>query len=74
MQALLSSAAGRRELEAWPQYSRHIMGPELDATRRPQVSLDVFTYYMFWTAFYVLRGNRWGTLQRAEKRPAVCAC
>ena len=26
-----------------------------------QVFLDVFTYFMFWTAFYVLRGSRSGT-------------
>ncbi len=34
------------------------MGPEQTAGRRTEVFLDVFTYYMFWNAFYVLRDNR----------------
>ncbi|GAX78724.1 hypothetical protein CEUSTIGMA_g6162.t1 [Chlamydomonas eustigma] len=57
-QALLASATGRKQLESWPQYHKSIIGPERSSTRRTQIFLDVFTYFMFWTAFYVLRGNR----------------
>uniref|UniRef100_A0A7S2VW20 Uncharacterized protein n=1 Tax=Chlamydomonas chlamydogama TaxID=225041 RepID=A0A7S2VW20_9CHLO len=58
-QELLKTFAGRRELERWPQYAGHL-APADPTTRRaqPQVVLDVFGYFAFWTAFYVLRGSR----------------
>ncbi|KAG2501874.1 hypothetical protein HYH03_000372 [Edaphochlamys debaryana] len=45
---------GRRVLDSWPQYRGRI---RQDAAGRPQVFLNVFEYFMFWTAFYVLRGS-----------------
>lgn len=54
-QELLKTPVGRRQLELWPQYAGRI---HMDALGRPQVYLNVFEYFMFWTAFYVLRGSR----------------
>ncbi|KAJ9510102.1 hypothetical protein QJQ45_015584 [Haematococcus lacustris] len=56
-QVLLSSPAGRQLLASWPQYAGHI---HPDASGRVQVYLNVFGYFMFWTAFYVLRGRALG--------------
>ncbi|KAK9814998.1 hypothetical protein WJX73_004353 [Symbiochloris irregularis] len=54
-QLLLALDAGRKELATWPQYARHIVvGPG----GRAVIHLDVFAYYVFWTAFYVLRGSQ----------------
>ena len=53
----------RQELATWPQYSKRIVrGPG----GRAAVHLDVFGYYVFWTAFYVLRGS-----QTAAPAPVV---
>ncbi|KAK9815560.1 hypothetical protein WJX72_005838 [[Myrmecia] bisecta] len=53
-QILLGIEAGRQVLNSWPQYHNHIV---TDASGRCQVHLNVFEYFMFWTAFYVLRGS-----------------
>ncbi|KXZ52315.1 hypothetical protein GPECTOR_10g947 [Gonium pectorale] len=45
---------GRRLLDSWPQYRGRIRH---DAAGRPQVYLNLFEYFVFWTAFYVLRGS-----------------
>ncbi|EFJ53110.1 hypothetical protein VOLCADRAFT_127384 [Volvox carteri f. nagariensis] len=45
---------GLRLLDAWPQYRGRIRA---DPAGRPQVYLNLFEYFMFWTAFYVLRGS-----------------
>lgn len=55
LQELLKTASGRRELENWPQYRGHIRP---DSSGRTQVYLNVFEYFLFWNAFYVLRGGR----------------
>ncbi|GLI62983.1 hypothetical protein VaNZ11_005840 [Volvox africanus] len=45
---------GIKLLGTWPQYRGRIRS---DATGHPQVYLNLFEYFMFWTAFYVLRGS-----------------
>ncbi|GLC41058.1 hypothetical protein PLESTB_000948000 [Pleodorina starrii] len=45
---------GRRLLDTWPQYRGRLRH---DPAGRPQVYLNLFEYFMFWTAFYVLRGS-----------------
>ncbi len=45
----------RRELERWPQYQGRILQ---DGHGRTQIHLNVFYYFLFWMAFYVLRGSR----------------
>eukprot|EP00798_Chlamydomonas_sp_ICE-L_P029152 gene29154-32373_t len=54
-QELLRRVAGRLELTHWPQYKDRVVR---DSSGHIQVFLNVFEYYMFWTAFYVLRGGR----------------
>ena len=54
----------RRELARWPQYGGRVF---TDAAGRPQVHLNVFGYFLFWTAFYVLRG---GQTTRHDVAPA----
>ena len=45
----------RQELSTWPQYAKCIVkGPG----GRAAIHLDVFAYFAFWTAFYVLRGSQ----------------
>ena len=44
----------RAEMERWPQYRGRIV---LDAQGNPHIHLSVLTYFLFWTAFYVLRGS-----------------
>ncbi|CAK0739108.1 hypothetical protein CVIRNUC_001137 [Coccomyxa viridis] len=53
-QLLLRSAPGRAEMERWPQYKGRIV---LDGQGNPHIHLSVLTYFLFWTAFYVLRGS-----------------
>ncbi|GIL77653.1 hypothetical protein Vretifemale_7145 [Volvox reticuliferus] len=45
---------GIKLLSTWPQYRGRIRS---DATGHPQIYLNLFEYFMFWTAFYVLRGS-----------------
>ena len=45
----------RKALELWPQYYRHIV---TDARGKHHVHLNVFEYFAFWTAFYVLRSSQ----------------
>jgi hypothetical protein len=45
----------RKELERWPQYRGRILQ---DGLGRNQIHLNVFTYFLFWMAFYVLRGSQ----------------
>eukprot|EP00879_Flechtneria_rotunda_P023522 GHRR01024884.1.p1 GENE.GHRR01024884.1~~GHRR01024884.1.p1 ORF type:complete len:956 (+),score=357.62 GHRR01024884.1:92-2959(+) len=54
-QELLRLPAGRLELDSWPQYHGRL---RLDAAGRCQVHLNMFQYFMFWAAFYVLRAGR----------------
>ena len=55
----------RQELSCWPQYAKRIVrGPGGKAA----IHLDVFGYYVFWTAFYVLRGSQ--TAAPAPNTPA----
>ncbi|KAG2439532.1 hypothetical protein HXX76_004885 [Chlamydomonas incerta] len=56
---------GRRLLDTWPQYRGRIRA---DVTGRPQVFLNVLEYFMFWTAFYVLRGST-SDGSRVDSRP-----
>ena len=41
-------------MERWPQYKGRIV---LDGQGNPHIHLSVLTYFLFWTAFYVLRGS-----------------
>ena len=45
----------RQELERWPQYRGRIFQ---DAQGRTQIHLNVLSYFLFWMAFYVLRGSQ----------------
>ena len=45
----------RKELEKWPQYQKHIL---VDGRGNCHVHLNVFEYFVFWTAFYVLRSSQ----------------
>ncbi|BDA48624.1 hypothetical protein COCOBI_12-3050 [Coccomyxa sp. Obi] len=54
-QLLLASEAGRKELERWPQYRGRIFQ---DPQGRTQIHLNVLSYFLFWMAFYVLRGSQ----------------
>ena len=71
-------------MERWPQYRSHMV---LDGQGKPRIHLNVLTYFLFWTAFYVLRGSHSSATSTAT-RPArtlsltpnfgsvkkVCAC
>ena len=52
-------------MERWPQYRSHIV---LDGQGKPRIHLDVLTYFLFWTAFYVLRGSH-SSATSAATRP-----
>ena len=41
-------------MERWPQYKGRVV---LDGQGNPHIHLSVLTYFLFWTAFYVLRGS-----------------
>ncbi|MEW5297300.1 MAG: hypothetical protein WDW36_000517 [Sanguina aurantia] len=66
-QQLLKSSAGIAELSAWPQYAGRI---SLDGNGKPQVLLNVLSFFMFWNAFYVLRdgGSALAAAGRSESR------
>jgi hypothetical protein len=53
-QELLKTQSGRQLVSQWPQYAGHL---HAEPGGRPQVYLNVFEYYMFWGAYYVLRGR-----------------
>ena len=53
-------------MERWPQYMSHIV---LDGQGHPRIHLNVLTYFLFWTAFYVLRGSHSSRTSEAT-RPA----
>jgi hypothetical protein len=55
---LLASPAGRAELGRWPQYARGAI--VTDAQGRCHVKLGVFQFFIFWFAFYVIRGDGGG--------------
>lgn len=55
VQMLLSLSSGHKELARWPQYEGRLV---VDASGRCQIHLDVFEYFIFWTAFYVLRSSQ----------------
>lgn len=57
VQMMLAAAAGRTELEHWPQYAGTLV---YDSAGKPHVHLGVFSYFVFWTAFYVLKGGDGG--------------
>jgi hypothetical protein len=38
----------------------------VDARGQVQILLNVFEYFVFWTAFYVLRGSRAADAQRPD--------
>ena len=40
-------------LHSWPQYSGRLLA---DAQGRSAIHVPVFQYFVFWTAFYMLRG------------------
>ena len=52
-------------MERWPQYRSHIV---LDGQGKPRIHLNVLTYFLFWTAFYVLRGSH-SSATSAATRP-----
>ena len=52
-------------MERWPQYKGHI---KMDAQGKPAIHLNVLTYFLFWTAFYVLRGSH-SSASSAATRP-----
>ncbi|KAL4451949.1 hypothetical protein ABPG75_007611 [Micractinium tetrahymenae] len=54
-QMLLAAPAGRAELERWPQYARGAI--VADASGRCHVKLGVFQFFLFWFAFYVIKGD-----------------
>lgn len=54
-QMLLAAPAGRAELERWPQYARGAV--VADASGRCHVKLGVFQFFLFWFAFYVIKGD-----------------
>lgn len=53
----------RQELVTWPQYAKRIVR---GAGGRAAIHLDVFGYYAFWTAFYVLRGSQTAAPSRSR--------
>ena len=55
---LLAAPAGRQELERWPQYQRGAIVS--DAAGRCHVKLGVFQFFLFWFAFYVIKGDGGG--------------
>ena len=57
----------RQALEGWPQYAGRLL---LDGSGRPAVHVPVFQYFLFWTAFYMLRGPgaSYTTQQSSSKR------
>jgi hypothetical protein len=55
---LLAAPAGRQELERWPQYQRGAV--VADAAGRCHVKLGVFQFFLFWFAFYVIKGDGGG--------------
>lgn len=57
-------ACGRKELARWPQYRGRVVE---DGAGRTQIHLNVWGYFLFWTAFYVLRGSQ----TRPEAAPAA---
>ena len=57
-------ACDRKELAKWPQYRGRIVE---DSLGRKQIHLNVWGYFLFWTAFYVLRGSQ----TRPEAAPAA---
>ena len=52
-------------MERWPQYKGHI---RLEGQGKPRIELNVLTYFLFWTAFYVLRGSH-SSATSAATRP-----
>lgn len=40
-------------LQTWPQYNARLLS---DPQGRPAIHVPVFQYFLFWTAFYMLRG------------------
>lgn len=57
-QMLLAAPAGRAELERWPQYARGAI--VADSAGRCHVKLGVFQFFLFWFAFYVIKGDGGG--------------
>lgn len=56
-QMMLAAAAGRAELERWPQYAGALV---YDSSGKAHIHVGVFQYFVFWTAFYVLKvGRAW---------------
>ena len=53
-------------MERWPQYRSHIV---VDGHGNPRIHVNVLTYFLFWTAFYVLRGTHSSSTTEAT-RPA----
>lgn len=54
---MLAAAAGRAELERWPQYAGALV---YDSSGKAHIHVGVFQYFVFWTAFYVLKvGRAW---------------
>ena len=51
----MCTPSSRKALESWPQYYKHIV---TDARGKHHVHLNVFEYFAFWTAFYVLRSSQ----------------
>ncbi len=56
----------RSEVERWPQYRGHIV---MDGQGNTRIHLNVLTYFLVWTAFYVLRGSH-GSATSEAARPA----
>lgn len=65
-QALLASRPGRATLSTWPQYRRLSVDP---ATGRPAVLLDVFSYYVFWAAYFAAGPGGGGGSAGAARAP-----
>lgn len=55
MMTQILSCSSRKELACWPQYAKRLVR---EAGGKTAIHLDLFGFYVFWTAFYVLRGSQ----------------
>ena len=70
LQILLKEERGQKELERWPQYQGRLVP---DAGQQRTVHLNTLQYFLFWTAFYVLRSNQSSGDSAASSRRPVNA-
>jgi len=64
IEMLMEMFGGRKALEKWPQYYRHLKPDQRDP-EKCAVHLNTLEYFFFWTAFYVLKsGQAWTATAR----------